>query len=579
MGILDNFSPDDPATAGLLNMAGSMLNASGPSPVPHSLGQILGGGAVAGLGGYQAARQHQIDQEKELLQMSVLKQQAAAAMRKNQLINNYLATSLGQDGESQDNGAQKSSLPPMPTPLDNGGFYPPSDYAPQGGQSTAQPTAGASRERGVVNGVPVSAIAADLAFNEGKNIGEWSFKRGVPNMQISNGVAIDLNRVQPGFLPSLSTSSNGQTSMVTIDPATGQPRVSAPAGATETYKGFQAAGKQAENENTLAPLDRIDPQTGRPYAATVAQLVGRVAGTLPQNFTDLAPNLRAFIQRQADMDGRPVAVDMATPDGRRVKGEVSPSFNGFAGPADLARAAAQVKVETDPNLGYRNAASANMAEYEKGLNGRVASGQDLMMRINESRDALSKFKAGGGMEMRQQLAKIAQASGASNAVVDGIAGGDLSAAQEFQKLSAQQAMEALKQSMGGSGRISQAEFKVFQQNNPNLDTDPRAIEKVFNFATKVYQRDKAEQDAFANFKRIPGADISAFPNWWASQSGVPAEQITGAARGTPPVGNGSGGNGKFATLSDITATARASGKSTAQVTADLRAAGYTIGGK
>jgi len=39
------------------------------------------------------------------------------------------------------------------------------------------------------------------------------------------------------------------------------------------------------------------------------------------------------------------------------------------------------------------------------------------------------------------------------------------------------------------------------------------------------------------------------------------------------------GGRKVATLSDIAATARASGKSTKQVTADLRAAGYTIGGQ
>jgi len=49
-------------------------------------------------------------------------------------------------------------------------------------------------------------------------------------------------------------------------------------------------------------------------------------------------------------------------------------------------------------------------------------------------------------------------------------------------LAAQTAMESLKQAMGGSGRITQAEFKVFQQNNPNIELDPRAIDKIYEFA-------------------------------------------------------------------------------------------------
>jgi hypothetical protein len=39
------------------------------------------------------------------------------------------------------------------------------------------------------------------------------------------------------------------------------------------------------------------------------------------------------------------------------------------------------------------------------------------------------------------------------------------------------------------------------------------------------------------------------------------------------------GGGKTATLSDISATARASGRSTAEVTAAMKARGYTIGGE
>lgn len=172
----------------------------------------------------------------------------------------------------------------------------------------------------------------------------------------------------------------------------------------------------------------------------------------------------------------------------------------------------------NPGIKYQEQAASKMADYEAGLNSRVEQGGDLMMRIAESRDALSKTRAGGGAEARAYAARQAQAIGASQDVVDKIAGGDLGAAQEFQKLAVQQAMEQLKQalatggSMGGS-RITQAEFKVFQQNNPNLTTDPRAIEKIYNFATKVYQRDRSEQEEFNKFK-TSGKDITTFPNYW-----------------------------------------------------------------
>ena len=157
-----------------------------------------------------------------------------------------------------------------------------------------------------------------------------------------------------------------------------------------------------------------------------------------------------------------------------------------------------------------------MVDYETGLNSRVAEGSNLNMRLQESLAAMDKFKGGGGKETRAQLASMAQAIGAPDSVVSGIAGGDLAAMQEFNKLAVQQAMEQLKQSMGGAGRIAQAEFKVFQANNPNLSTDDRAIRKIFDFNTRVYGRDLAEQKAF-NQHIESGKTPASFPLVWSSE--------------------------------------------------------------
>jgi hypothetical protein len=159
----------------------------------------------------------------------------------------------------------------------------------------------------------------------------------------------------------------------------------------------------------------------------------------------------------------------------------------------------------------------SMNTYEDGLNGRVSQGGELNMRLQEQLAALNKFKAGGGGETRAQLAQLAQAiPGIPASVVSGIAGGDLAAMQEFNKLAAQTAMEQLKQSMGGAGRISQYEFKIFQNNNPNLSTDPNAIRKIFDFNTRLYNRDLQEQQAF-NQHVASGADPASFPSKWAQQ--------------------------------------------------------------
>ena len=52
-GLLSNVDLSDPKTLGLLSAAASLLESSGPSPVPIGLGQALGRAGMAGMGGYQ----------------------------------------------------------------------------------------------------------------------------------------------------------------------------------------------------------------------------------------------------------------------------------------------------------------------------------------------------------------------------------------------------------------------------------------------------------------------------------------------------------------------------------------------
>jgi hypothetical protein len=83
-GLLDLFTSSDPAQQqGLLASAAAILNASGPSLMPHSLGQVLG----AGYNGYQQGVANQQDQALRAMKMQAMQGELAdqAQARKDAL--------------------------------------------------------------------------------------------------------------------------------------------------------------------------------------------------------------------------------------------------------------------------------------------------------------------------------------------------------------------------------------------------------------------------------------------------------------------------------------------------------------
>lgn len=221
----------------------------------------------------------------------------------------------------------------------------------------------------------------------------------------------------------------------------------------------------------------------------------------------------------------------------------------LASPNDVAldkeRREATLKLQTAPQQALREKEFTNMADYTNSLNGRLSESQALLQRIGQSRDALAKFSAGGGADTRVKMAQLLQGiPGMPSSVVDKVAGGDLSAAQEFQKYAAQEALETMKQSLASdSGKGSQGNrvsMDLFIKNNPNLETDPRAIEKIFNFLTQQHNQLLDESKTYQQYKTTPGNDPTQFPNYWANEmirrGYVHPEIKSGYAKGvaTPP---------------------------------------------
>ena len=325
------------------------------------------------------------------------------------------------------------------------------------------------------------------------------------------------------------------------------------AGVTDqaSYEQWQKAGAEKGYQVALQSPPTYNKDWQRQHLATADQMLERLSPKLalpdtggaiqPINPYTAQPAGQALAKTPApqthlvqDANGNYVAVQLPVPraGGVPAQGGVAPAAAPDAGGAQagVAPGAAAVGTQSAPGVmpigiegpaspgaAFRKGSAESMVAYEKGLNERVQQGSDLMMRVSEARDALKNFKPGGGAEQYKTLAETAQAAGLPQALVDKMAGGNLAAVQEFQKLSAQQAMEQLKQAMGGAGRISQYEFRVFQDNNPNISLDPRAIEKIYNFAERVFKRDRAEQQALTKYKKTPGADITEFPNYWQGQ--------------------------------------------------------------
>lgn len=190
---------------------------------------------------------------------------------------------------------------------------------------------------------------------------------------------------------------------------------------------------------------------------------------------------------------------------------------GAGGSTGAAGAAPAPLGPSQAQTNYQEHRGADMAEYAKGLDDRTQTGSTIMTTLQEGRDALAGMKAGGGASVYAKAAQVAQAFGAPDSVVDKISNGGLAASQEFTKLMVNTTMGQIQNQVPQGSRLNQQEFKVFSANNPNLDTDPRAIEKIFNFWTRVHNRDFAEQQALAEASKRPGFDVTSWPAQWQKQ--------------------------------------------------------------
>lgn len=246
MGLLDALSTPQ-VSSGLLGLAGGLLS-------PGTYGNF-GLATGKGLLGYQGA-------ENNTQQLGIAKQQADAATgyRDAMTAQTMLAIKRYQDGarmlggllgipQSSSGPSQGSTMPQAPgIPQGNGvtAFPIPAQGSVSQGpsaQSSAQSPTGSNltQQQRIRAGL-------DYMFNGGKGIADII----KPNMAFVNGVAVDQNRVQPGF--SVPTVNANGMATVTSQNANGTWNVTAPNGAVATYKSFQDAQQASQASHDLVSV-------------------------------------------------------------------------------------------------------------------------------------------------------------------------------------------------------------------------------------------------------------------------------------------------------------------------------------
>lgn len=302
MGLLDFLGSDD-AKLGL-----GLLAAGGQSATPLDTWQRVQG-AVQGL---DADKQRKL--QLELMQSQLAENAGQTALRQQQLALakrkfDMQAGLLGYGG-SPETGMPAAAGPPVA----GGGMA----AAPAGmGAGAGAPQAGPSvpTPRGPMTlpqiaeayKIPFESLAMDLVNNDGKGIAEMVFKRGTPDMQVSNGYAYDKNRTGPGYLPQLNMSQDGKASMVQIGPD-GMPVVSAPRGAVSTFGAYEGVKNRSNADFT--PERVIDPATGQTVVRPRSQVLQPAAGGAPAGYATES-QMRTTVAGDMGADPKALAREIA----------------------------------------------------------------------------------------------------------------------------------------------------------------------------------------------------------------------------------------------------------------------------
>ena len=172
------------------------------------------------------------------------------------------------------------------------------------------------------------------------------------------------------------------------------------------------------------------------------------------------------------------------------------------------------------------AEGTNWTTYRQGLNQTVETGRQTAQYLDESAKAATQFQLGPGTETRAKLAEAIQSMagtlpGLDKATADKwsalVLRGDpkdpavLGAAQEFEKLALGNALNWLRQSVGGQGRLTNLMEQKFTEAYPHLSTTPEGFMKINNMFKRIANITYAEQQAASRYEDLWKQNPDKFP--------------------------------------------------------------------
>lgn len=481
----------DPATQGLLAAAFKGLQASGPSRMPVSLGQVIGAGGEAGMGAYNdsrklnaelAFRKQQMDLQKE--HADLYKAQVAAAERKAKMDEDRQRLLMSIYGVGGAN-------PQMAAGAAVGDVGPTVTNAARPAQSSKGPTL---EQLGVL-----AASGVDIK----PHLELW--KQLNPEMDVlPNGMVVDKRKLTPGTSMPNVNQSNGLATQIQPGPNGTFTQTAVP-GALDLLGKVEDI-KQRSNANYGSPVT-ITPPGGNPRMVTPAQFSDIARGGAPSGFDTFGPNRERFDAAvKADMEKNGIK-EARFVYGNPATGEVADK--GVFGKS----AGAGVEVQ-----------SPSVTKATEGLNENWIK-QSFNPAIEQGRAATSQIAnldALKNIDMKTGWSTEAKAAAANVLTGLGIApkNAELYAtkAQQFQSVAMTKLWETLNNAKGpqteGDANRAKATFA-------QLGNTPEANQFIVDFARAVANREKRRAD-FYN-EALPVArqmgDLTAIDRSWSKIDG------------------------------------------------------------
>lgn len=542
MGLLDQFSNlNEDQTQGLLAAAAQMLQQSGPSRTPTSFGQVLGGGMSAYQDSTIAARKRKLEEEqaKQVGQLRGLQIQEAqggladhdrARTQADMLRQFYMQQRLGQTPTAAP--ATAGAAPPMASAMPSG-----PDSPKVGGPDWMQ-TFQAGQPAPAAARAPQAQPSQSDPYSQRMALAQQL--RGAGFHAEADAQEAAALKFKPKFAnePRTVRGPDGKPMLVQM----------ADDGTVRPIEGGYGVAEKLNFQDQGGSIGGIDPYTGE-IRTTLTKT------TTPDGALNRAQAERHFNETNSGSDV-PITGDAISNAAARY------NIDGTLPPMGMGKAAAAGRSAILNKAAELAAASGISANDQRIAQIGNKANTAALSKIQQQQTMIGAFEKNFNMNADIALEYSAKVDRTGvplankwiNAGKRSIAGDpDLSAYDQAIKSTVNEYAKIVSGSMGNTA-LAEGEIKKVE-GLLNAAQTPAQVNAVINLMKRETQN------------RMKGFDEEKTSLRASMTGGQPAASATAAQA-----------SGKTVTLSDIAATAKASGRSTAEVTKALKDKGYTIGG-